>query len=112
MVTEEQINKLKQLDRIEYRQKSALIARGGNASLLLGLTIACFIYLSALFMIIYSVGSGQAGIEEVLNATKLTYFFAVTIFLYFSLLQGIRQAEIIRKLSKLNEEYFKTEPKK
>ena len=90
-IDKEKFNKLKQLDRIEYRQKYSFIESGVSSSLIISFILICF---SLLFIILNSLVIG-------------------IIFLIFAVLLNFKTKRIAKESEeKLEQEYFIAEVKK
>ncbi len=113
-ISKEKFNKLKQLDRIECRQKIQLINKRYNYSLSFGFGLLLIII--ALLCILISLNTYQMGDRDItidlaeaggliFKLAFLYFFVQIALFFVFAMLGN-------NKLRKLEEEYFKIEVKK
>lgn len=111
---QDQFNKLKQLDRIEYRQKEDRIRNfaktkiGGKALKVLGLWVILYILLIPQGYLVW-------GIEFVNDATivfKAFFIFFMTASIFGFLIDIVFNLIRNKNIKELNEQYFKIEVKR
>lgn len=113
-IDQEKFNKLKQLDRIEYRQKLEIIKNWMNGSW--GTTFLwLFVGIMVFTIILIPQGYSAFGIEFVMDLTEasgLFISFIIPLILFGYLIDFVFY--LIRKnnLKELNEEYFLVEVRK
>ncbi len=109
-IDKEKFNKLKQLDRIEYRQKLNRIEKeeGGMFDFVLALMIISTIFLTGA-VIIQEFGRFSLTLYEAGTNTMYFAMFLFIIHIIFKMVQHYRQYKLKEKLEK---EYFKIEVKK
>lgn len=113
-INQEKFYKLKQLDRIEYRQRQELISERYNYGEFITFTFTIFI--CGLILLLMSMNAYHMGGEEAslnLIKTSILIFKVGIIYFIISIIISIGLYLLkCKKLLELEEEYFKVEVKK
>ncbi len=104
-IDKDKFNKLKQLDRIEFRQKYDIIQG-------IRFNVVNYVYYVLIIALIFMTGAIISNDALLINLSAT--FFNLTFFLMFVCIIGMGATHVLRskKLKELNEEYFQVEVKK
>lgn len=110
---QKQFDKLKQLDRIEYRQKEERIKKHFDGySYDLFYTIAFLILVSLIFASIFGVNNYKDAAESFINFASVMLGILITIFI---VILGLNIFDVLlenKHIKELQKEYFKVEVNK
>ena len=106
-IDKEKFNKLKQLDRIEFRQKYKEIPDGSGMYSLINVAFFIAILGTILGAVFYN--SGQV---ELLNLAELFLNISLILFVVGAMVSFVLLIHVKKKIEELEQEYFKVEVKK
>ncbi len=108
----EKFNKLKQLDRIEYRQKQDIIFYNNKIKVpIFSITFSLFLFISGMAFILYEAITGVENLD-ILNIIIFSTVLFIIIFPLEIIGNFSRYSNIKKQMKELDEEYFKIEVKK